>query len=310
MRVLFWGTPAFATPALHALIGEGFEVTGVVTQPDRAIGRSRSNLIASPVKEVAVREKLPVFQPDKLNDPEFLELLELMQPDISVVVAYGNLLSTKLIDLPARGTVNIHASLLPALRGAAPIQAAIREGHRETGITIMRMVKPLDAGPMILQHQTPILDDETYGELRLRLSEMGAAVLIEALALMEAGVANERPQNDADSTYAAKIDRKATRIDWTGEAGVAGRTIRAYDPTPGALTTLRGSSVKLFGAKVAGAGCGPAGEVLDIDGSGMLVAAGKGAVRVTDAQPEGRKRLSVQEWARGRGIAVGDRLGS
>lgn len=310
MRVLFWGTPAFATPALHALTGEGFEVTGVVTQPDKPVGRSRSTVVASAVKEVAMRENLPVFQPEKLNDPEFLELLELMEPDISVVVAYGKLLSTKLIELPKRGTINIHASLLPALRGAAPIQAAIRDGHRETGITIMRMVKALDAGPIILQQKSPILDDETYGELQLRLSEMGAAVLVESLALMEAGATVERPQNEAEATYASKIGRETTRVDWTGEAVVACRTIRAFDPAPGALTTLRGASIKLFGAKVAGAGCGPPGEVLDIDASGMLVSAGRGAVRVLDAQPEGKRRLSAQEWARGRGVAVGDRLGT
>jgi methionyl-tRNA formyltransferase len=310
VRVLFWGTPAFATPALHALLGEGFEVTGVVTQPDRPVGRSRSNLVAPAVKEAGLREKLPIFQPEKLSDPEFLEMIELMAPDVSVVVAYGKLLSAKLIDLPARGTVNIHASLLPKLRGAAPIQAAIREGHRETGITIMRMVKALDAGPMILQQKTPILDDETFGELQLRLSEMGAAALVEALALMEAGAATERPQNDSDATYAAKINRETTRIDWGGEALVACRTIRAYDPVPGAFTTLRGTSVKLFGAKMAGAGCGPAGEILDIDRNGMLVACGKGALRVLDAQPEGKRRLAVEEWARGRGIAVGERLGT
>lgn len=310
MRVLFWGTPAFATPALHALLGEGFEVTGVVTQPDRAVRRSRSTLVAPAVKEVALREKLPVFQPEKLSDPEFLELIGLMAPDISVVVAYGKLLSTKLIELPSGGTVNIHASLLPKLRGAAPIQAAIREGHRETGVTIMRMVKALDAGPMILQQKTPILDDETFGELQLRLSEMGAAALIEALALVEAGAATQRPQNDAEATYAAKIDRETTRIDWSGEAVVACRAIRGYDPVPGALTTLRGASVKLFGAKVAGAGCGPSGEILDLDGSGMLIACGRGAVRVLDVQPEGKRRLAVEEWARGRGVAVGDRLGT
>ena len=310
MRVLFWGTPEFATPPLYALLGEGFEVTGVVTQPDKPVGRSRSTLQAPPVKEVALKEKLPVYQPEKLSDPEFMEMMQLMAPDVSVVVAYGKLLPQRLIDLPRHGTLNIHASLLPKLRGAAPIQAAIREGHRETGVSIMRMVKALDAGPVILERRTPILDDETYGELRLRLSELGALAIIEALALLEAGAAVDRAQDHSEATYATKIDRDATRIDWGGEAVVVCRSIRAFDPEPGAFTTLNGKNVKLFGARVAGAGCAAPGEVLDIDKAGMLVACGRGSVRVLDVQPEGKKRLAVEQWSRGRGVAVGDRFGT
>ena len=310
MRVLFWGTPDFATPPLHALLGEGFEVTGVVTQPDKPTGRSRSTVTPSPVKEIALREKLPVYQPAKLNDPEFIEMIELMAPDVSVVVAYGKILPQRLIDLPERGTLNIHASLLPLLRGAAPIQAAIREGHRETGVTIMRMVKALDAGPVILERRTPILEDETFGELKLRLSEMGAGAIIEALALLEADAITERPQDDSLATYAPKIEREMTRVDWSAEATIVCRNVRAFDPYPAAFTTLKGKSVKLFGARVAGAGCSAPGEVLDIDGAGMLVACGRGSVRILDAQPEGGKRRAVEEWARGRGIAVGDRFGT
>jgi len=310
MRVLFWGTPEFATPPLHALLGEGFEVTGVVTQPDRPRGRSRSTVTASPVKKVALREQVPLFQPEKLSDPEFLELMHLMAPDISVVVAYGKILPTTLIDLPTMGTLNIHASLLPVLRGAAPIQAAIREGHRESGVTIMRMVQALDAGPVIAERRTPILEDETFGELRLRLSELGAGAIIEALALLAAQAATERAQDDSLATYAPKIDREATRIDWSAEAVIVCRSIRAYDPEPGAFTTLQGKVVKLFGARVAGAGCAAPGEVLDIDKAGMLVACGRGSVRVLDAQLEGKKRLSVEEWSRGRGVVVGSRFGT
>ena len=208
------------------------------------------------------------------------------------------------------GTLNIHASLLPVLRGAAPIQAAIREGHRESGVTIMRMVQKLDAGPVIAERRTPVLEDETFGELRLRLSELGAGAIIEALALLEAQVATERPQDDSLATYAPKIDREATRIDWSAEAVIVCRGIRAYDPEPGAFTTLQGKVVKLFGARVAGAGCAAPGEVLDIDRAGMLVACGRGSVRVLDAQLEGKKRLSVEEWSRGRGVAVGSRFGT
>src|SRR5512146_566643 len=187
MRVLFWGTPEFAIPPLRALIGEGFDVVGAVTQPDKPVGRHRSRLEPPPVKLVAVEESIPVLQPERPRGDEFLAGVRALAPEISVVVAYGHILPTSVIELPKFGTINIHASLLPRLRGAAPIQAAIREGHAETGVTIMRMVKALDAGPLILQARTPIPDDETYGELQLRLAEMGALALIEALALIDLG---------------------------------------------------------------------------------------------------------------------------
>ena len=233
MRVLFWGTPEFAVPALRALIGEGFDVVGVVTQPDKPVGRSRSTLEAPPVKLVAVEESIPVFQPERPRGEEFIAQLRGLAPDISVVVAYGHILTTEVIELPRLGTINIHASLLPALRGAAPIQAAIRDGHTETGVTIMRMVKALDAGPALLTVRTPIPDDETYGELQLRLAEMGALALIETLALIGLGSATETPQDDAQATYASKVDRSMTRIDWTADARAVSRIIRAYDPATG-----------------------------------------------------------------------------
>src|SRR4051812_19283399 len=196
MRVLFWGTPEFATPPLRALLGEGFDVVGVVTQPDKPVGRSRSSAHAPPVKQVADAEGLTVLQPEKPRGTEFIAALRQLAPDISVVVAYGHLLPQDVIDLPKRGTLNIHASLLPVLRGAAPIQAAIREGHEQTGVTIMRMVQKLDAGPTLHQIATPIASDETYGELALRLSELGATALIEALALIDLGKATETQQNE------------------------------------------------------------------------------------------------------------------
>ncbi|HKG92553.1 MAG TPA: methionyl-tRNA formyltransferase [Gemmatimonadaceae bacterium] len=310
MRVLFWGTPDFALPSFRALIGEGFEVIGVVTQPDKPRGRSRTELVPPPVKVAALEEKLPAFQPETPKDEEFVELLRIMQPDVSVVVAYGHILPKFIIDLPRLGTLNVHASLLPKLRGAAPIQAAIREGYGETGVTIMRMVPKLDAGPMLLRVATPLPDDETYGELQQRLSEMGALALVEALSLLAVGELRETPQNDSEATYASKLERDDTRIDWSREAVIVSRVVRAYDPRPGAVTTLRGAEVKLFGARVAGAGCAAPGEVLDIDGAGMLVACGRGSVRVREVQPAGKRRLPVPDWARGRGVSVGDRFGA
>jgi methionyl-tRNA formyltransferase len=309
MRVLFWGTPDFATPPLRALLGEGFDVVGVVTQPDKPVGRSRSQLQPPPVKVVAEEEGIPVLQPGKPRGEEFMAQLRALEPDISVVVAYGHILSREVIDLPRRGTLNIHASLLPEYRGAAPIQAAIRDGLEWTGVSIMRMEQKLDAGPVILQLGTTVNADETYGDLAMRLSELGAAALIQALALVELGQAKETPQDDAQASYAAKIDRESTRVDWTRDAANVSRAIRAYDPRPGAYTTLSGAEVKLFGARLAEkAAKGHAGEVLAASADGLLVAAATGAVLIAQVQPSGKKRMAADEWLRGRGVAVGQRF--
>ena len=314
MRVLFWGTSAFAGPSLRALVGEGFDVCAAVTQPDRPQGRSRSTLVPSPVKEIAVAEGLPLLQPEKARGKEFLDEVRALEPELSVVVSYGHILSKEVIDLPERGTVNVHASLLPKLRGAAPIQAAIREGFIETGVTIMRMVPALDAGPIILQARTPIAEDETAGELELRLSELGALALVEALTLLELGEASERDQNEEAATYAPKIEREMARISWEEGCGVVARHIRAYDPKPGAFTTRAGEELKLFGAtateEAGDEGGRRPGQVLEVDPTGMLVACGDGAVRVIQVQAPGKRRISAVEFARGRGIAIGDVLGA
>ena len=314
MRVLFWGTSSFAGPSLRALVGEGFDVCAVITQPDRARGRSRSTLVPSPIKEVAVAEGIPLLQPEKPRGEAFLDEVRALEPELSAVVSYGHILSKDVIDLPALGTVNVHASLLPKLRGAAPIQAAIREGFIETGVTIMRMVQALDAGPIILQARTPIAEDETAGELELRLSELGALALVEALTLMTLGEASEREQNEDQATYAPKIERDMALIPWEEGCGVVARHIRAYDPKPGAFTRREGEELKLFGAvateEAGDEGGRRAGQVLEIDPTGMLVACGDGAVRVIQVQAPGKKRISAVEFARGRGIAVGDVLGA
>ena len=309
MRVLFWGTPDFATPPLRALLGEGFDVAGVVTQPDRPVGRSRSRLEPSPVKLVALAEGLPVLQPEKPRGEEFMAQLRALEPDVCVVVAYGHILPQAVIDLPPHGTLNIHASLLPALRGAAPIQAAIRDGLGETGVTIMQMVPRLDAGPILLQARTPVLADETAGELTLRLSELGALALIESLALLEMGRATPQPQDEAHATYAPKLTRETARVDWTRSAHEVGSHVRAYDPRPGAWGMINGVEVKLFGARIAPRGVSrEPGEVIAIGAEGMLIACGGGAVRIVAVQPSGKRRLSPLDWANGRGVAVGDRF--
>ncbi|HYW30699.1 MAG TPA: methionyl-tRNA formyltransferase [Gemmatimonas sp.] len=318
MRILFWGTPEFAVTPLRALLGEGHDVIGVVTQPDKPRGRSRSQSDPSPVKRVALEEGLPVLQPDKPRGDEFMRDMSELAPDISVVVAYGRILPKAVIDLPPLGTLNIHGSILPALRGAAPLQAAILQGFTETGITIMQMVPALDAGPMLHTLRTPIDPDETYGDLHDRLTELGAMGIVQALAIVEAGAARPVAQDDALATYAPKIERPMTRIDFSQSAVVVHRTVRAFDPRPGAFTTLRGAEVKLFCASVEGDGtdggldeamrAAPPGVVRTADESGLLVRCSVGAVRFGEVQPSGKARLSVTNWARGRGVAVGDRF--
>ena len=310
MRVLFWGTPDFACPPLRALLGEGYDVVGVVTQPDKPQGRSRSVLVPSPVKVIAEEEGLPVLQPEKPRGDDFERALRSLAPDLSVVVAYGHLLPTSVIDLPPLGTLNIHASLLPRWRGAAPIQAALLAGDADTGISIMRMVKRMDAGSVLLQVPTPILDDETYGELQLRLSELGALAIVEALTLLSLGPITEVPQDEALVTFASKVEREQAQVDWTQDGHAVSRRIRAYDPRPGAFTTLRGLDVKLYGVRVSMDAHGEPGTVLGIDESGMLVACGAGGVRIAYVHPAGKRRLASLDWAQGRGIAVGDVLGT
>jgi methionyl-tRNA formyltransferase len=307
VRVVFWGTPEFAAPALRALVGEGFDVVGVVTQPDKPQGRSRK-IVDSPVKQIALEEEIPLFQPKNARVPDLLEQLGKLEPDISVVVAYGHILPQKIIDLPKQGTLNIHASLLPALRGAGPIQGAIRQGLMETGVTVMRVVQALDAGPIILQADTPIFEDETYGELQVRLSELGALTLVEAMTLVSMGKATETRQDDSRATYASKVTRESSRINWKDSAIEISRLIRASDPKPGAFTTTPKGEVKLFGPKVMDGIKGKPGEVLSATGE-LVVACGLDAIRLSGVQPEGKSRMTALEWVRGRGTRVGDRYG-
>ncbi len=307
MRIVFWGTPEFAAAPLRALIGEGFEVVGVVTQPDKPQGRSRE-IVPSPVKQIAIDEEIPLFQPKNARDPELLAKLTELKADISIVVAYGHILPQKIIDLPKMGTLNIHASLLPALRGAGPIQAAIREGRTETGVSVMRVVQALDAGPVLLQKPTHIFGDETFGELQVRLSELGALTLLEALTLLSLGQAQETIQDESRATYAPKVTRESSRIDWTRSALEISRLIRSSDPKPGAFTTTPKGDVKMFGPKVMDGITDKPGTVLKATGE-LVIACGIDALRISEVQPSGKSRMSAHVWARGRGTKAGDRYG-
>jgi methionyl-tRNA formyltransferase len=316
VRVLFWGTPEFALPSLGALLGEGHDVVGVVTQPDRPRGRGRTPS-PSPVKELAEAEGLPVLQPERARDPAFLDVARKLEPDVSVVVAYGQILSRKALDIPSHGSINVHASLLPKLRGAAPIHWAIIRGHASTGITTMRMVEALDAGPMLMRVEEPILPEETVTDLTVRLSELGAGTIIETLALLEAGELEETPQDDDASTYAPMIDREAARVDWSRPAGEVSDLIRGLDAVPGAWTLHNAESeLKVYRPRVATEG-GHArdlepGLVLDVEpgrpDEGLLVACGEGAVWVREVKPAGKRRMNSADWLRGRGARAGDRL--
>ncbi|HET9603617.1 MAG TPA: methionyl-tRNA formyltransferase [Gemmatimonadales bacterium] len=306
MRIIFFGTPDFADASLQALLRAGHDVVGVVTQPDRPQGRSRSALVPPPVKVSALDARVPVLQPERPVGDLFVAALRRLEPDLGVVVAYGHILRPEVLALPRLGLVNVHASLLPKLRGAAPIQWAIANGDAETGVSIMRMDAGMDAGPVYLRVPTPITADDTGGSLTARLAELGTQALLETLNDLVRGKAVPEPQDAALATFAPKVTRETARVDWTQDAAAVARRIRAFDPAPGAWTTLDGTDMKLFGARTTPAS-GVPGTVLDA-GERLVIAAASGAVDITEVQPAGRRRMPVAQWARGRGVEPGRRL--
>jgi methionyl-tRNA formyltransferase len=306
VRVVFFGTPEFAVPSLDALLGEGFDVVAAVTQPDKPQGRSRSTAVAPPVKTAAQAEDVPLLQPDRPTGAQFLGQLRALAPDVGVVVAYGHILTPELLSLPRHGMINVHPSLLPELRGAAPIEWAILNGLSQTGITIMQMEAGLDSGPILRQIPHDIGRDVTGGELSERLSEMGAQALVEALALFETGQLKPRPQDHARATYAPKVTRETRHIRWSEPADRVARVIRAFDPTAGAWTELDGREVKLFGARVV-EGAGAPGEIRTA-GDRLHIATGQAAVEVDEVQPAGKPLMSAADWVRGRGAREGQRF--
>ena len=306
MRIVFFGTPEFAVPSLRALLRERYQVVGAVTQPDRPQGRSRGTLVSPPVKTEAQRAGLPVLQPARPLGDVFLAGLRRLEPELGVVVAYGHILRPEVLSLPRLGMINVHASLLPRWRGAAPIQHAILAGEIETGVSIMQMDHGLDSGPVLHRIATPIGPEETAGSLTARLAELGATALVDALSLLVAGFAKPERQDATRATFAPKIDRDSARLDWRRDAPALARQVRAFDPAPGAWTTLGEGPLKLFGA-VAVRERGEPGSVLAA-GDQLIVGCGDGALAVREVQPAGRMRLPVPEWVRGRGIAVGAQL--
>ena len=306
MRIVFFGTPTFAVESLRALLGGRFTVVGVVTQPDKPQGRSRSALIPPPVKVFAQSEGIPVLQPDRPMGDVFTASLRRLEPDLGIVVAYGHILRPEILSLPPLGMINVHASLLPRYRGAAPVQHAILKGETETGVTIMQMEAGLDSGPILHRATTPIGADETSGALAGRLAELGGTALVETVSLLSSDLTRPQPQDHSRATFAPKIDREMARLVWQRDAATLVRQVRAFDPAPGAWTTLNGGVLKLFSAREV-PGIGDPGHVLAA-GDRLVVAAARGAIAVNEVQPAGKTRLPVEAWVRGRGITAGQRL--
>ena len=306
MRILFWGTPDFAVPSLRALANDGVEIVGVVTQPDRPAGRGR-RVKMSPVKEEALALGHEVLAPIRPQGQEFIEQITELRPDLSVVVAYGHILKREILDLPSLGSVNVHASLLPQLRGAAPVNWAIIRGHEQTGVTVMRMVEAMDAGPIIHQLSEPISDEDSASELMSRLSELGALALKEALGSIKRGDTEEREQSEDAVSYAPKVDRKSARIDWTLSANEVALFIRGMDATPGAWSELAGMPIKFFRPSlVPESEFSQPGAVVRADPEqGLVISTSSGGVSVSEVQPAGRQRMNTLDWINGRGVKLG-----
>lgn len=309
-RALFWGTPDFALPSLRALLGdgvEGIEVAGVVTRPPRPRGRGRKKG-RSPVAEFAASAGLAVLEPEKPSAPAFVRAVEELAPDLSVVVAYGRILSRRMLDAPRLGSINLHPSLLPALRGAAPIPWAIARGLPETGVTVMRMVEEMDAGPVLAQERVAIGDEETASELAERLAAAGARLLVRTVERIGAGRTAETEQDHGAATFAPPLTRESARVDWTREAKDVANLVRAMDAAPGAWTLASGLPVKMFRAKAEAGGGEPGCVVCTDPRRGLVVAAGAGVVRVGEVQPPGKRRMPAGAWVAGRHVREGDRF--
>lgn len=305
MRIVFMGTPDFAVPSLQALIDAGHDVCAVYTQPDKPQGRKQI-LTAPPVKTLALEHDIPVFQPNTLKNEDEQARLRELAPEVIIVVAYGKLLPKAVLDIPPHGCINVHGSLLPRWRGAAPIQWAVIAGDEMAGVTTMQMAEGLDTGDMLLTYETKVGETETAGELFDRLAQSGAELLTQTLVKLDE--ITPRPQDDAQSCYAHMLDKQMAVIDWSKSAHEIDCLIRGLNPWPIALTTLSGERLKVFAAEKA-AGNGEAGTVLEADPKkGLTVACGEGALKLTEIQLVGGKRMKATDFLRGHAIQVGTKL--
>ncbi|PTB93096.1 methionyl-tRNA formyltransferase [Marinobacter sp. B9-2] len=299
MRLVFAGTPDFAATALKALIAAGHTIVGVYSQPDRPAGRGRK-LQPSPVKQVALDYEIPVFQPETLKTPEAQKQLADLNPDVMIVAAYGLILPNAVLDIPTHGCLNIHASLLPRWRGAAPIQRAIAAGDDETGITIMQMDEGLDTGAMLLKSLTAIDDSDTGGSLHDRLAELGGNAIIKALELLQKGELTGEPQNDELACYASKLSKTEGHIDWATDAKAIERLVRAFNPWPGTYTDLGDQRIRIHEARaLVTTSDGLPGTVVQRDREGIDIACGNGTLRITRLQLPGSRAQSVNDLING-----------
>lgn len=304
MRIVFMGTPDFAVPCLQRLLEDGHEVPAVFTQPDKPVGR-HAVLTPPPVKQLALSRGIPVYQPTKMRDGTVAALLRELAPDCLVVVAYGRILPQEILDVPPRGCVNIHGSLLPLYRGAAPIQWSVIRGETVTGVTSMFMDAGMDTGDIIDTLTTPIGENETAGELFERLAPLGARLLSTTLAAIADGTVTRRPQNDAEATMAPMLEKAMGRLDLTRPARELHNQVRGMNPWPGAFCTAGGKTLKIHETRVI-AGSGAPGTLLCADP--VTVACGEGALQLVTVQPEGKPRMAAEAWLRGARLPQGARL--
>ena len=297
MRVVFMGTPDVAATCLKKILADGFEVVGVYTQPDRPKNRGMK-LAFSPVKEVALAHNLLVFQPENFREEASVEELKALQPDVVAVVAYGRILPQKVLDVPQKGCINIHASLLPSYRGSAPYQWAVLDGCKETGVTAMYLCREMDAGDMIDTAKTPIGENETAGELLDRLAVLGADLLSKTLCRMAEGEVKATPQDHEKATYAPMLDKSMCPIDWTQTAQQVHDKVRGLHPWPVATAELAGTKFKIHATAIV-PGKGTPGEILSLTKTGLVVACGEGAVEIRSLQAEGGKRMAAPDYFRG-----------
>ncbi len=296
------GTPDIAATCLTKIIDDGFQVVGVYCQPDRPKGRGMK-LVAPPVKEVALAHNIPVFQPENFREDAVVEQLAALQPDVCAVVAYGRILPQRVLDIPAKGCINIHASLLPQYRGSAPYQWAVLDGQKKTGVSAQYMALKMDAGDVIDVAETPIGENETAGELLDRLAVLGAGLLSDVLTKVQAGTATAVPQNEADVTFAPMLDKGMCPIDWSKTAQQVHDHVRGLNPWPTATAILGGTFFKIH-ATVLAEGKGQPGEILALTKTGLVVACGEGAVEICTLQAEGGKRMAAPDYFRGHPLEI------
>ena len=311
-RVLFMGTPDFAVASLEALLAAGYNVVGVVTQPDRPVGRKQV-MTPPPVKEAALRHGLQVLQPERIKTDEALDEVLALAPDLIVTAAYGQILPKRLLDAPRYGCINVHASLLPKYRGGAPIHKCIVEGEKESGVTIMYMVEALDAGDMLSRVAVPIEERDTVGTLHDKLAQAGSRLLVETVPALLAGEIVPQPQDHEQATFAPNIKRTDERIDWSRTAEQIYNQVRGLNPWPVAFTTYQGKVWKIWWVEKlpeTGGSHAP-GTIVGREEDGLLVACGSGTVKITELQPEGKKRMSALDFLRGAGsqIEIGTKVG-